>query len=69
MNKIIVSVVLIFGILSQPALASTSGSKHPLAAPAQKVKAADKTATAMHSSPSQCKKYFALIGALVAVPC
>jgi hypothetical protein len=69
MNKIIVSVVLVFGMLSQPALASTSGSKRPPAATAQKVKAADKTTTAMHSATSQCRKYFALIGALVAVPC
>jgi hypothetical protein len=69
MNKIIVSVVLVFGILTQPALASTSGPKRPPAAAAQKAKAADKTTTAMHSTPSQCKRYFALIGALVAVPC
>ena len=68
MNKIIVTVVFVFAALTQSALASAGVAKHPPAATAQKVKALEKTAT-LHSAHSQCKKYFALIGALVTVPC
>jgi hypothetical protein len=67
MNKTILSLALIVTTLTQPALASHSGSKHPPVATTA-VMAPEKT-VAVCSAHSQCKKYFPLIGALVAVPC
>ena len=70
MNKVFVALVLVLVTLTQAALAGSS----PHAGGAQKVKASEGQrsnagTTAANTGHSQCKKYFALIGALVTVPC
>ena len=67
MNKVIGTVVLALAVLIQPALANAGGSKRPQPAGERKEKAEERTAS--NSDRSGCKKYFALVGALVDVPC
>ena len=67
MNKVIGTVVLAFAVLLQPALASAAGSKRPQPAGERKENAEERTAS--NSDRSGCKKYVALVGALVDVPC
>jgi hypothetical protein len=64
MNKLIAVSFLIFAILAEPALGRPVGNTRSHAAPAQKEKQ-----TAPAHLQLSCKKYFALIGAVISVPC
>jgi hypothetical protein len=70
MNKALAALVLILAVSTQPALAGRAGaSRHT--ADARKVKEEPRytRATVANSAGAECKKYFALIGSLVTVPC
>lgn len=72
MNKAIVTLVLILAASAQPALAGRSGAgRHAAEAPKAKTAAEPRyqPATATDAGHAACKKYFALIGSLVTVPC
>jgi hypothetical protein len=67
MNKVIGTLVLAFAVLMQPALASAGGAKRSQPAGERKEKAAERTAS--NSDGSGCRRYFALVGAVLDVPC
>jgi hypothetical protein len=71
MNKAFVALVLVLAVSAQPALAGKGGASRRADAP--KVKVAEEPryqpATVGNGGHSKCKKYFALIGSLVEVPC
>ena len=72
MNKALVALVLVLAVSAQPALAAKSGaSRHAAEAPKEKVTEEPRyqRATVGNTGSSECKKYFALIGSLVTVPC
>ena len=72
MNKAIVALVLVFALSAQPALAGKAGaSRHTADVPKAKVIEEPRAnrATVADAGHAECKKYFALIGSLVAVPC
>ena len=73
MSRFVTVLVFILALSAQATLASAGPKRPPAAAPpvAQKTKKAKKVEqpTAMNSAHSQCKKYFALTGALITVPC
>jgi hypothetical protein len=73
MSKFVTAFAFILALSAQATLASAGPKRPPAAAPpvAQKAKKAKKVEqpTAMNSAHSQCKKYFALTGALITVPC
>ena len=72
MNKAFIALVLVLAVSAQPALAAKAGaSRH--AADSPKVKVTEEPryqrATVANARHAECKKYFALIGSLVTVPC
>ena len=72
MNKSIVALVLVLAVSVQPAIAGKSGAgRH--AADAAKAKKTEETryqrATVSNTEQAECKKYFPVIGKVVAVPC
>ena len=70
MNKAFVALVLVLAASAQPALAGrATAGRH--AADAQKAteKPRSGRATMADAGHAECKKYFALIGSLVTVPC
>jgi hypothetical protein len=74
MSRYVTALVFIFAIPTHATLASAGSKRPPAAAPpvAQKAKKATKKGeqpTAMNSAQSQCKKYFALTGTVISVPC
>jgi|KBSSwiStaDraftv2_1062776.scaffolds.fasta_scaffold6082048_1 hypothetical protein len=73
MSKFVTALAFILALSAQATLASAGPKRPPPVAPpaAQKAKKAKKVEqpTAMNSAHSQCKKYFALTGALITVPC
>ena len=72
MNKALVALVLVLAVSTQPALAGKSGaSRHGADTPKVKVTEEPRYqhATVGNAGHSECKKYFALIGSLVTVPC
>ena len=76
MSKFVTALAFILALSAQATLASAGPKRPPAAAPpvAQKAKKAKKAKkveqpTTMNSAHSQCKKYFALTGALITVPC
>ena len=74
MNKAFLALVLVLSVSAQPALAGRSGASR-LAADAPKAKVTEKArstpTTTANAGNAECekKKYFALIGRLVTVPC
>jgi uncharacterized protein YdeI (BOF family) len=72
MNKALVALVLVLAVSAQPALAGKGGPSRR-AADAPKVKVTEEPryqrATVANAGHAECKKYFALIGSLVTVPC
>jgi hypothetical protein len=68
MNKLIAVSFLIFAILAEPALGRPVGYTRSHAAPAQNPAQKEKQTAPAHLQLS-CKKYFALIGAVISVPC
>jgi hypothetical protein len=72
MSRFVTVFVFILALCAQATLASAAPKRPPAAAPpvAQKTKKAKvEQPTAMNSAHSQCKKYFALTGTLINVPC
>jgi hypothetical protein len=65
MKKALIALALIFAVSAQPALAARSQSSHQQKADAAKVNVTENSSFAN----SECKKYFAVIGSLVTVPC
>lgn len=70
MNKAITALVLVLAFSAQPALAGKSG-RHAADAPKPKEteQAHFQRAAMSNAGRVECKKYFALIGGLVSVPC
>lgn len=68
MGKAVISVILVLAVLAQPALAGRSG---PSSRTARESKLAEgqKSKTTNSESARRCKKYFALVGAVISVPC
>ena len=71
MNKAVVALVLVLAAsAAQPALAGREGANRHIAST---VKVTDEPrsnrATVANAGHTECKKYFALIGSLVTVPC
>ena len=74
MNKAFLALVLVLSVSAQPALAGKPGaSRHAADAPKAKVTEQPRPtrATTTDAGNAECKKkkYFALIGRLVTVPC
>ena len=73
MNRYVTAVALVVALSGHASLANAGPKRAPVATPpvAQKAKKSTKIeqGTAMNSAHSQCKKYFALTGTLIAVPC
>ena len=62
-----VAIVVALSLMAQPALAARSGSG---TGGSQKVKAEGQKAKGANFEPARtCNKYFAIIGAVVSVPC
>ena len=64
-----IAFALLFAVAAQPALAKRSASTP---ASVQTVKAAQEQRTkgaAIHEPARTCKKYFAVVGAVISVPC
>ena len=66
MNKAIVALVLVLALSAQPALAGKAGARHTSKAIEEP---RSNRATVANAGHAECKKYFALIGSLVSVPC
>ena len=73
MNRYVTAVALVVALSGHASLANAGPKRAPVATPpvAQKAKKSTKAeqATAMNSAHSQCKKYFALTGTVISVPC
>jgi hypothetical protein len=65
MNKALVVLVVVLSVLAQPALAGRGGSNPGRAKAAE----GQKSATVTNGPSGTCRKYFAVIGAVVSVPC
>ena len=73
MNRYVTAVALVVALSGHASLANAEPKRAPVATPpiAQKAKKSTKIeqGTAMNSAHSQCKKYFALTGTVISVPC
>ena len=73
MNRYVTAVALVVALSGHASLANAGLKRAAVAAPlvAQKAKKSTKAeqATAMNSAHAQCKKYFALTGTVISVPC
>lgn len=69
MNKAIVALVLVLALSAQPALAGKAGARHTADASKAIEEPRSNRATVANAGHAECKKYFALIGSLVSVPC
>ena len=71
MNKAIIALVLVLAVSVQPAIAGKSGAGRQADAPKSKKTEEQRyqRATVSSAGQAECKKYFPVIGKVVAVPC
>jgi hypothetical protein len=73
MSKFVTALTFVLAVSAHASFADAGAKRAPVAAPPAAHKATKtkkiEPATAMNSANSQCKKYFALTGTVISVPC